>query len=91
MATLRMPHRQWRNPELARSVRDAFWALALAVIACYAFFVALGAFSPTDVWGVTLAIMLLAVLWLVRAWSVSHHHQEGQDPRLAHERERRGF
>jgi membrane protein implicated in regulation of membrane protease activity len=75
---------------LAHAVREAFWVIALGLIACYAFFVALGAFAPGDVIGVTVAIGVLVVLWLVHAWAHSHRPGE-RDPRLTAARERRGF
>ena len=37
-----------RVSAIAEFVREAFWVLALGVIGCYAFFVALGAFAPGD-------------------------------------------
>jgi membrane protein implicated in regulation of membrane protease activity len=75
---------------LAHNVREAFWVIALGLIACYAFFVALGAFAPGDVLGVSIAIGVLVVLWLVHAWAQSHRPAE-RDPRLTAARERRGF
>jgi hypothetical protein len=80
-----------RHPELARAIRDGFWVIALGAIGCYAFFVALGAIKPDEVWGVTIAVAILLALWLARAWSVSHLEKHERDPRLAHARERRGF
>jgi hypothetical protein len=76
---------------LAHGVREAFWVIALGLIACYAFFVALGAFAPGDVIGVSIAVGVLVVLWLVHAWAQSHRRFEGRDPRLTAARERRGF
>jgi heme exporter protein D len=73
-----------------RSVTGLFWALALGVIACYAFFVALGAFAPGDVAAVTIVVAVLAVLTVVHgvmARRAGAHH----DPRLRGARERRGF
>ena len=75
---------------VARVVREAFWVIALGLIACYAFFVALGAYSPGDVVGVSIAVGVLVVLWIVHAWAQSHHRGE-RDPRLTAARERRGF
>jgi membrane protein implicated in regulation of membrane protease activity len=74
----------------AEFVREAFWVLALGVIGCYAFFVALGAFSPGDVIGITIAVGALLLLWLVHVWARNHRHVE-RDPRLTAARERRGF
>ena len=75
---------------VAHSVREAFWLVALGLIACYAFFVALGAFSPGDVIGVSVAVGVLTLLWLVHAWAQSHRPPE-RDPRRTTARERRGF
>jgi hypothetical protein len=49
MATLHPPHLSPRVSAVAETVREAFWVIALGAIGCYAFFVALGAFSPGDV------------------------------------------
>jgi fatty acid desaturase len=77
---------------VARVVREAFWVIALGVIAGYAFFVVLGAWHPGDVIGVSIAVAVLVVLWLVHAWAESHRRRdEGRDPRLTAARERRGF
>ena len=93
MTALHMPHVLRDHPNAARTVSDAFWVFALGVIGAYAFFVALGAFAPGDVLGVTIAVLLLTGLWALRAWSQSHHHrqQDDRDPRLSAARERRGF
>lgn len=90
MATLHMPSHSPRLDALAQVVRDGFWVLALGVIGAFLFFFVLGAIDPGDVVGVTLAVAVLAALWAIRAWAISHHEKRF-DPRLAHERERRGF
>lgn len=75
---------------VAETMREAFWVVALGVIACYAFFVALGAFSPGDVAGVSIAVGVLLGLWLAHAWA--QRHREGErDARETFARERRGF
>jgi hypothetical protein len=76
---------------VARVVREAFWVIALGVIAEYAFFVLLGAWHPGDVAGVSIAVGVLVVLWIVHAWAQSHRRPEGRHPRLTAARERRGF
>jgi fatty acid desaturase len=76
---------------VARVVREAFWVIALGVIACYAFFVLLGAWNPGDVVGVSIAVGVLVVLWLIHGWAQSHRRAEARDPRLTAARERRGF
>jgi steroid 5-alpha reductase family enzyme len=83
------------HPNAARNTIDAFWIFALGVIAAYVFFAALGAFNPGDVLGVTVAVAVLAVLWIARSWATSHAHKmerrHQRDPRIVHARERRGF
>jgi membrane protein implicated in regulation of membrane protease activity len=76
---------------VARIVREAFWVIALGLIACYAFFVALGAYAPGDVAGISIAVGVLVVLWVAHAWAQSHRRADGRDPRLTAARERRGF
>jgi hypothetical protein len=87
------PTRRSQSPvaNVARVVREAFWVIALGVIACYAFFVALGAWHPGDVVGVSIAVAVLGVLWIIHGWAQSHRRTEARDPRLTAARERRGF
>jgi hypothetical protein len=85
------PRRPSPISAVASAVREAFWVIALGVIACYLFFVALGAIHPGDVIGVTIAVGVLVLLWVVHAWAQSHRHPDGRDPRLSAARERRGF
>lgn len=87
MAAMRMPHPLRDHPNVGRTAIDAFWVVALGLIAAYAFFAALGAFSPGDVLGVTIAVGVLVALWV---WKASRGAGE-RDMRLAHDRERRGF
>jgi hypothetical protein len=91
MATLHLPHPSPRLSAVAETVREIFWVIALGVIGCYAFFVALGAFAPGDVAGLSIAVGILLVLWLVHAWARGHAHSDERDPRLTAARERRGF
>ena len=60
-------------PRMLETMRETFWVLALAVIALFAFFVALGAFSPADVIWVTIVVGLLCVLWIVHAVLEGRH------------------
>jgi uncharacterized membrane protein YhaH (DUF805 family) len=69
---------------------DTFWILVLSVIVLFAFFVALGAFSPAEVVGLSLAVAVLAVLWVAHAMWQSRH-RDGRDPATVRARERRGF
>jgi TRAP-type C4-dicarboxylate transport system permease large subunit len=92
MASVHMPHPLRDHPGATRTAIDAFWVLAIGVIAAYAFFAALGAFSPGDTLGVTIAVAILVGLFCLRAWAMRRHgpvHEK--DPRLVHARERRGF
>lgn len=69
---------------------DTFWILVLAIVVLFAFFVALGAFSPSEVVGVTLVVAGLAVLWIAHAvWD--SRHRDPHDPAAIRARERRGF
>jgi steroid 5-alpha reductase family enzyme len=92
MAAVHRPHPLRDHPGATRTAVDAFWALAIGVIAAYVFFAALGAFSPGDVLGVTIAVAILVALWLVRAWMMRRSAiAAAKDPRLVRARERRGF
>jgi len=91
MAAVHMPHPIRDHPGAGRAAVDAFWVLAIGVIAAYAFFAALGAFSPGDVLGVTIAVAVLLLLWIARAFLTAHRARAERDPRLVHARERRGF
>jgi hypothetical protein len=72
------------------TLADTFWVLVLAVLVLFAFFVALGAFAPTDVVGLTIAMGVLALLWVVHAmWDA--RHRTGRDVATIRARERRGF
>jgi membrane protein implicated in regulation of membrane protease activity len=72
------------------ALADTFWILVLAVVALFAFFVALGAFRPADVAGLTIAMAALALLWVGHATWTSRHRR-GRDPAAIRARERRGF
>jgi hypothetical protein len=92
MAAVHLPHPLRDHPGATRTAVDAFWALAIGVIAAYAFFAALGAFSPGDVLGITIAVGILVGLCALRAWIGGHRQPaHDKDPRLVHARERRGF
>lgn len=91
MAAVHVPHPMRDHPEAGRTAIDAFWVLAIGVIAAYAFFAALGAFSPGEVLGVTIAVAILFALWILRAVLTRRAAIAARDPRLVHARERRGF
>jgi uncharacterized membrane protein YhaH (DUF805 family) len=77
-------------PRMLETMRETFWILALAVIALFAFFVALGAFAPADVIWATVLVGLLCVLWVVHAIHQGRH-ADSRDPSVVRARERRGF
>jgi uncharacterized membrane protein YhaH (DUF805 family) len=77
-------------PRMLVTLRESFWVLALAVIALFAFFAALGAFSPADVIWATVLVGLLCVLWVMHA-VLEGRRQDARDPAVVRARERRGF
>jgi hypothetical protein len=91
MAAVHLPHPIRDHPGAGRAAVDMFWVLAIGVIAAYAFFAALGAFSPGDVIGLTAAVGVLLALWVARALLSARAARIDRDPRLVHARERRGF
>jgi hypothetical protein len=72
------------------TLSDTLWVLVLAVVVLFAFFVALGAFSPGDVIGLTIGVAVLALLWIAHAMWDSRH-RDPHDPAMVRARERRGF
>jgi fatty acid desaturase len=72
------------------TLSETFWILVLAVVVLFAFFVALGAFSPGEVIGLTVVVAGLALLWVAHAWWDSRH-RDPHDPAVIRARERRGF
>jgi uncharacterized membrane protein YhaH (DUF805 family) len=75
---------------MLETMRETFWILALAVIALFVFFAALGAFSPADVIWATVLVGLLCVLWVVHS-VLDGRRRDSRDPALVRARERRGF
>jgi hypothetical protein len=72
------------------TLAETFWILVLAVVSLFAFFVALGAFAPGEVVGLSLAMVALAALWVGHAmWDA--RHRTGRDVATIRARERRGF
>lgn len=83
------PHRE--HGRLWTYLSETFWLLVLAVIGLFAFFVALGAFGPGDVAGLTIAVAVLVALWIghsIRARRLDDGHR---DAATLAARERRGF
>ena len=69
---------------------ESFWILLLALVALFVFLLALGAYSPGEVIGLTLVMVVLFLLWLGHAMWVSRRADK-RDPRAVAARERRGF
>jgi len=79
-----------RRAKILAILSETFWLLVLAIVAMFAFFLALGAFKPGEVIGLTIAVAVLALLWIAHAvWAGRHHHD--YDPSSIRARERRGF
>ena len=72
-------------------MRSLFWVAALGIIATYLFFFALGAFAVDEVVPLSIAVGVLALLWVGHAVLQARHPQTSRDPRLIQGRERRGF
>ena len=79
-----------RGARVRSTMSDTFWILVLSIVVLFAFFIALGAFSPGEVAWLTLAVLGLALLWAAHAvWD--SRHRDGRDPAAIRNRERRGF
>jgi uncharacterized membrane protein (DUF485 family) len=69
---------------------ETFWVLVLAVVVLFAFFLLLGAFTPSDGLTLTIVVAVLAVLWIAHAvWAA--RHRDPHDRAIVRARERRGF
>ena len=81
---------QTRGSRIRSTMSDTFWVLILGIVVLFAFFVALGAVSPGEVVWLTLAMLVLALVWTAHAvWE--SRHRDGRDPAAIRNRERRGF
>ena len=79
-----------RGARMRSTMSDTFWILVLSIVVLFAFFIALGAFSPGEVVWLSLGVLALALLWAVHAaWDA--RHRTGRDPATIRNRERRGF
>lgn len=79
-----------RRSRVLATMFETLWVLVLAVVVLFAFFVALGAFSPGEVVVLTLVVCVLALLWAAHAiWDA--RHRDPHDPAVVRARERRGF
>jgi hypothetical protein len=72
------------------TLSETFWILVLAFIVLFAFFVALGAFSPGDVVVLSVVVVVLTLAWIAHAvWE--SRHRDPHDRSIIRARERRGF
>ena len=79
-----------RNRRMRETMSNTFWILVLSIVVLFAFFVALGAFKPGQVAGLTLGVCVLALAWAAHAaWD--SRHRDGRAPEAIRNRERRGF
>ena len=79
-----------RGSRVRSTMSETFWVLILGIVVLFAFFFALGAISPGDAVWLTLAVLVLALLWTAHAvWD--SRHRTGRDPAAIRNRERRGF
>ena len=79
-----------RLRKVLATLAETLWLLALGVIVMFAFFAALGAFDLGEAIELTVAIVVLAVLWVLHAvWA--NRHRDPRDPAAIRARERRGF
>jgi hypothetical protein len=69
---------------------ESFWTLLVAIVALFGFLLALGAYSPGEVVGLTVVMVVLFVLWVAHAAWVTRRADK-RDPRAIAARERRGF
>jgi uncharacterized membrane protein YbhN (UPF0104 family) len=91
MAT-RTSHSGRRERSVLDLVLQAFWVVAVGLVTLYIFFAVLGAYSPADITGVSLAVggllLLAAVYYGIQA---RRRRERGRDRREIEARERRGF
>ena len=79
-----------RRSQLLHVLSETFWVFVLGLICLFAFFVLMGALSPTKVVGLSVGVLVLAILWFVHAqWEA--RHRDGRDMAAIRARERRGF
>ena len=69
---------------------ESFWVLLLCLVALFVFLLAMGAYSPGEVAGLTIAVAVLFLVWVAHAAWVTRRAVK-RDPRAVAARERRGF
>ena len=56
-----------RPPRLSTGIA-AFWAAIGSIVVLYVFFVAIGGIDPEDARAASIAVAVLALLWLAHSW-----------------------
>lgn len=79
-----------------RHLAFALWGLAVGAVVLDVFFSVIAGISPLEILGVTIAISVICVLWLLRSARIEFElRSRAGDPQLRAEhnraRERRGF
>ena len=69
---------------------ESFWVLLVCLVALFVFEIALGAYSPGQVIGLSIVMVVLFALWVGHAMWVARRNDK-RDPRAIAARERRGF
>jgi membrane protein implicated in regulation of membrane protease activity len=77
------------------TIVNVFWTLAIGIVVLYAFFVAINAISPGQVWALTVVVVVLSLLLAVHFVHLRRVLKQGgrneARRRLNAMRERRGF
>lgn len=79
-----------RSSRVLSGLSGFFWGLVLALVVLFAFLAAMGAWDPLEVVGVTVAVLVLAALWVAHAAWV-RRRADARSPDVIRQRERRGF
>ena len=85
----RTPGRRSDDVRKGRSatIQAIIWAVLGAVVVLYLFFLAVGAVTPDDAPAATIAVLVLAALWMAHSW----RRLWGSGASPYGDRERRGF
>jgi membrane protein implicated in regulation of membrane protease activity len=74
---------------------NAFWTLAIGIVALYAFFVTINALAPGEVWALTAVVAVLSLLLVVHFVHLRRVLKQGGPNETRRQlnamRERRGF
>ena len=67
-------------------MRESFWVLLISLVALFVFLLALGAYSPGEVLGLTVVMVVLFVLWVAHAAWVTRRADKRDPRRVAAQR-----